>query len=221
MNVYGAANYLSIAFFAGLCCVLMVFVGADEKLNDYPENMTIVEGKISQFEPYFDRLLTERKRDYRRSSDPLKDEGIAVVIDYTNARGDKMTLTEEWPLPWVDSFNLGDTVSVIWTKGHNEPRSVVHAERMLKKSLAWAEMRKSAPEDLELATTHAEKINALLEEYKQTYLLADVYEKDYRTGNANWDFADHRKAWEEQNDFPTSPRRKSVDDSNEPTTSVD
>lgn len=211
MNVYGAANYLSIAFFAGLCCALMLFVGADSELDNYPENMTIVEGKISQFDPYFDRVLTERKTSTRRSSDPLYDEGISVVIDYTNAQGEETTLVEEWPLPWVDSFQLGNSVSVVWTAGHKQPRSIVYTERMMRKSLDWSESRKSAPEDPELVQQQTTKIKTLLEEYKQAYLLADVYEKDYRTGKANWDFAEYRNAWEEQNNFPTSPRRKSVE----------
>lgn len=221
MNVYGAANYLSIAFFAGLCCALMLFVGADSELHDYPENITIVEGKISRFDPYFDRLLTERKKSTRRSSDPLNDEGISVTIDYTNAQGEETTLTEEWPLPWVDSFELGDNVSVHWTKGHQQARSIVHAERLLRKSLSWSGMRNSVPDDVELSRQRIAKITELLEEYKQAYLLADVYEKDYRTGKASWDFAEYRKTWEEQNNFPTSPRRKSADDSSELTSAVD
>ena len=126
---------------------------------------------------------------------------------------------EEWLLPSVDFFELGDDVPVI--TGSYRPKSIVCAKQTLKGSLESSRKRETPADDPNSQADGERRLVTLLDQHEKMYRTFDLYQLDFEDESTTWEFPEQYAAWEQKQmeildrrrsefDDVTSPRRKRV-----------
>ncbi len=182
----------SVYGLGGIGLLLFIAFGGVASPTRYPENLIIVDGEITHFEPFFDGVLESGV--VKKADGPLSKEGVVVSVTYTTPDGEQRSLKETWMLPCVDHFKLGDTVPVIWFE-KKWARSVVLSQNRLNESLELGRNRKTLPEDSTLKDEAESRATAMLEQYDKMFRLLELYEIDFEDESTTWEFAEHYDAW--------------------------